>query len=76
VKNRILVVLTSCEKYPTLNRATGLWLGEAFHFAKNVEAAGYAVDYVSPLGGYTPIDPHSLAMADAVDWDWYKNKAM
>jgi len=40
-----------------------------------VEAAGYAVDYVSPKGGYTPIDPHSLAMAEPVDWEWYQNKA-
>ncbi len=72
---RMLVVLTSCPKYPTLNRATGLWLGEAVHFVKKVEAAGYAVDFVSPQGGYTPIDPHSLAMADPLDWEWYQNKA-
>lgn len=72
---KILVVLTSVEKYPNLNRATGLWLGEAVHFVKKVEAAGYQVDYVSPKGGYTPIDPHSLAMAEPVDWDWYQNKA-
>lgn len=71
----ILVVLTSVEKYPNLDRATGLWLGEAVHFVKKVEAAGYRVDYVSPQGGYTPIDPHSLAMADSVDWEWYHNKA-
>lgn len=75
MKKRMLVVLTSCSKYPNLDRATGLWLGEAVHFVKKVEAAGYAVDYVSPKGGYTPIDPHSLAMADAVDWEWYQNKA-
>ena len=74
MKKRILVVLTSCEKYPSLNRATGLWLGEAVHFVNKVEAAGYAVDYVSPKGGYTPIDPHSLAMAEPVDWEWYQNK--
>lgn len=74
MKNHILVVVTSCEKYPTLNRATGLWLGEAVHFVNKVEAAGYEVDYVSPKGGYTPIDPHSLAMADPVDWEWYQNK--
>jgi putative intracellular protease/amidase len=72
---KILIVLTSCPKYPTLNRATGLWLGEAVHFVKKVEAAGYAVDYVSPQGGYTPIDPHSLALAEPVDWEWYQNKA-
>ncbi len=53
---------------------TGLWLGEAVHFVKKVEAAGYQVDYVSPRGGYTPIDPHSLAMADDTDWAWYQTK--
>lgn len=71
---KILVVLTSVEKYPNLKRATGLWLGEAVHFVSKVEAAGYQVDYVSPRGGYTPIDPHSLAMADETDWTWYQNK--
>lgn len=74
MSNKILVVLTSVEKYPNLNRATGLWLGEAVHFVKKVEAAGYQVDYVSPKGGYTPVDPHSLAMADPTDWEWYQKK--
>ncbi len=55
MKRKMLVVLTSVEKYPNLNRATGLWLGEAVHFVKKVEEAGYEVDYVSPQGGYTPI---------------------
>ena len=70
-------MLTSVEKYPNLPRATGLWLGEAVHFVHKVEAAGFKVDYVSPQGGYTPIDPHSLAadMATDIDWEWYHNKA-
>ena len=72
--NKILVVVTSFEKYPNLNRATGLWLGEAVHFVKKVKEAGYEVDFVSPKGGYTPIDPHSLAMAEPIDWEWYQNK--
>ena len=71
---KVLVVLTSVEKYPDMDRATGLWLGEAVHFVKKVEAAGYEVDYVSPKGGYTPIDPHSLSMAEPVDWEWYQDK--
>ena len=77
MSKKILVVLTSVEKYPNLDRATGLWLGEAVHFVHKVEAAGYAVDYVSPQGGYTPIDPHSLAadMASPIDWQWYHDKA-
>lgn len=74
MSKKILVVLTSVPKYPNLERATGLWLGEAVHFVKKVEAAGYTVDYVSPEGGYTPIDPHSLAMAAPVDWEWYQDK--
>lgn len=74
MNKKILVVLTSFEKYPNLPRATGLWLGEAVHFVKKVEAVGYTVDFVSPKGGYTPIDPHSLAMAEAVDWEWYQDK--
>jgi putative intracellular protease/amidase len=74
MSQKILVVLTSVGKYPNMNRATGLWLGEAVHFVRKVEEAGYEVDYVSPQGGYTPIDPHSLAMADATDWEWYQKK--
>ena len=74
INKKILVVLTSVEKYPDMNRATGLWLGEAVHFVEKMEDAGYQIDYVSPKGGYTPIDPHSLAMADEIDWVWYQKK--
>lgn len=75
MKKKVLVVVTSVAKYPSLNRATGLWLGEAVHFVKKIEESGYEVDYVSPKGGYTPIDPHSLEKADPIDWQWYQDKA-
>ncbi|MDZ8184205.1 MAG: type 1 glutamine amidotransferase domain-containing protein [Nostoc sp. ChiSLP02] len=74
MSKKILVVLTSVEKYPNLNRATGLWFTEAVHFVKKVKEAGYEVDFVSPQGGYTPIDPHSLSLKDPTDWEWYQNK--
>ena len=74
MSKKILVVLTNTAKYPTLKRATGLWLGEAVHFVEVVEKSGYAVDYVSPNGGYIPIDPHSLQMAPELDWQWYDDK--
>ncbi|MCX2687285.1 type 1 glutamine amidotransferase domain-containing protein [Pseudomonas sp. DCB_AW] len=73
-KKKMLVVLTNTAKYPTLKRATGLWLGEAVHFVEKVQNAGYSVDYVSPRGGYVPIDPHSLQMAPDLDWAWYDDK--
>ena len=69
MSKKILVVLTSVEKYLPLNRATGLWLGEAVHFVKKVKETGYEVNFISPKGGSTPIDPHSLEMADPTDWE-------
>ncbi|MFK0092091.1 type 1 glutamine amidotransferase domain-containing protein [Pseudomonas sp. NPDC090592] len=74
MSKKMLVVLTNTAKYPTLKRATGLWLGEAVHFVDKVEKAGYTVDYASPEGGYVPIDPHSLQMAPDLDWQWYDDK--
>jgi putative intracellular protease/amidase len=74
VPKKVLVVLTATEKYPNLNRATGIWLGEAVHFVEKIEQAGLQVDYVTPEGGYTPIDPHSLAMAAPIDWEWYHKR--
>jgi putative intracellular protease/amidase len=74
MNTKILVVLTNTAKYPTLKRATGLWLGEAVHFVDTVQQAGFEVDFVSPAGGYVPIDPHSLQMAPDLDWQWYDDK--
>ncbi|WP_449432780.1 type 1 glutamine amidotransferase domain-containing protein [Pseudomonas putida] len=74
MSDKILVVLTNTAKYPTLKRATGLWLGEAVHFVDKVQKAGCSVDYVSPNGGYVPIDPHSLQLAPDLDWQWYDDK--
>ncbi|MEN9916406.1 MAG: hypothetical protein RLY40_338 [Pseudomonadota bacterium] len=73
-RKKILIVVTSIAKYPKLKRATGLWLGEAVHFVKKLQDEGYQVDYISPEGGYTPIDPHSLEQATSLDWEWYQDK--
>ncbi|MEK4081858.1 type 1 glutamine amidotransferase domain-containing protein [Solibacillus sp. FSL W7-1472] len=72
---KILLVVTNTSKYPNLDRATGLWLGEAVHFAAEIEKAGYEIDYVSPKGGYTPLDPHSLQpdQMTELDWKYYTN---
>lgn len=53
MSNKILVVVSNFSKYPDMDRATGVWLGEVVHFVNPVEAAGYEIDYVSPNGGYT-----------------------
>lgn len=74
MSKKVLVVLTNTAKYPTIKRATGLWLSEAVHFVDEIEHLGYTVDYLSPGGGYVPIDPHSLQLAADIDWQWYTDK--
>ena len=58
----ILVALTNIPTYGEKNAATGLWLGEAAEFVDEVGKRGYAVDYVSPQGGYVPLDPRSCLL--------------
>lgn len=48
---------------------------EAVHFTAEMEKEGYQIDFVSPKGGHTPLDPHSL-QADQMtelDWQYYSN---
>ncbi|VDG19526.1 type 1 glutamine amidotransferase domain-containing protein [Lactiplantibacillus mudanjiangensis] len=64
IKKKILIVLTNTTRYGHTNDATGLWLGEATEFAQLVQQAGYQVDYVSPKGGFVPLDPRSMKYVD------------
>ena len=59
---KMLVVVTNIAKYQgvDIDRATGLWLGEAVHFVHAVEEKGYQVDFVSPNGGAIPLDERSM----------------
>ncbi|WP_306350189.1 type 1 glutamine amidotransferase domain-containing protein [Flavobacterium sp. '19STA2R22 D10 B1'] len=73
-KKKALIVVTSVEKYPNMDRATGLWLAEAVHFYEKLANKGYEVDFVSPRGGYTPLDPVSLQTGVLpIDWKYYKD---
>jgi len=75
MKKKALIVVTSVEKYPDMDRATGLWLGEAVHFYEKLHEKGYEIDFVSPRGGYTPLDPISLQMfVQPVDWKYYQDE--
>jgi putative intracellular protease/amidase len=57
---KILVVMTNHSAYPTRSDTTGLWLTELTHFYDVALAAGYKMDFVSPLGGEVPLDERSL----------------
>ncbi|HEL2254431.1 TPA: type 1 glutamine amidotransferase domain-containing protein [Streptococcus suis] len=70
---KALIVLTNIEQYGEHERLTGLWLSELTHFYDELVKAGYDADFVSPKGGYVPLDPHSLTTMDDVDRTYYKN---
>lgn len=57
---KILVVMTNHSAYPSRSDKTGLWLTELTHFYDVGLAAGYEMDFVSPLGGEVPLDERSL----------------
>ncbi|MEG3268462.1 type 1 glutamine amidotransferase domain-containing protein [Streptococcus suis] len=70
---KVLIVLTNIEQYGEHDRLTGLWLSELTHFYDELVKVGYEADFVSPKGGYVPLDPHSLTMMDDVDRTYYKD---
>lgn len=70
---KILVVETNKTQYGYHPEATGLWLGEATEFVKVVQDAGFSVDYISPKGGYVPIDPRSFKYASPDDLQMYQD---
>lgn len=71
---KVLIVLTNTLKYGTKDEATGLWLGEATEFAKIIQDAGYKVDYVSPKGGFVPLDPRSMKYIDDEIMSFYESE--
>ncbi|ARN30689.1 TPA: type 1 glutamine amidotransferase domain-containing protein [Acinetobacter baumannii] len=60
INGKILVVMTNHSAYPSRSDKTGLWLTELIHFYDVASAAGYEMDFVSPLGSQVPLDERSL----------------
>ena len=73
---KILIALTNTPTYGERNDATGLWLGEAAEFVDEVAQCCFEVDYVSPKGGYVPLDPRSMkkAYADRATFALYRSE--
>ncbi|WP_300559827.1 type 1 glutamine amidotransferase domain-containing protein [Companilactobacillus sp.] len=70
---KILVVLTNTTRYHGTTDPTGLWLGEATEFVDEVTKAGFDVDYVSPKGGFVPLDPRSMKYVAESDMKIYES---
>ncbi len=78
---KVLIVETNVTRYAGTHDATGLWLGESTEFANELQKVGISVDYVSPKGGFVPLDPRSMKYVDESIMDFYetpdfKNRAL
>ncbi|OFI48479.1 peptidase C56 [Floricoccus tropicus] len=69
---KALIVLTNETRYGETAEATGLWLGEATEFIEELENEGIEVDYVSPKGGFVPLDPRSMKYVDDSILSYYE----
>lgn len=70
---KILVVLTNTTRYKGTTDPTGLWLSEATEFVDEVTKTGFEVDYVSPKGGFVPLDPRSMKYVSESDMEIYES---
>lgn len=64
---KVLIVVTSHDKMGTINRQTGLWLGEFAAPYYTLLDADVAVTIASPKGGQAPIDTFSLNKSFATE---------
>ncbi|WP_333588978.1 type 1 glutamine amidotransferase domain-containing protein [Lactobacillus acetotolerans] len=60
MNKKILVVETNTTNFANSDHLTGLWLGESAEFVSEMKESAYKVDFVSPKGGYVPVDPRSM----------------
>ncbi len=59
--HRVLVVLTSNDKFGSTGKLTGFWLEELAAPFYVFRDEGYEITLASPKGGKPPVDPNSVA---------------
>jgi len=59
-KKTVLFVLTNHNQLGDTGKQTGWYLPEVAHPYEVFTKAGYQVDFVTPKGGYAPVDPKSV----------------
>ncbi|CAL1538877.1 unnamed protein product [Lymnaea stagnalis] len=74
---KILVILTSADKFPTTGKPTGWYLPELAHPYKVLVDAGFTeFDAISPKGGKAPLDADSIeAFKDDAACQWFLKDA-
>jgi len=73
---RVLFVVTSHGQLGDTGKETGYFLREVAYPHTALTEAGYQVDFVSPKGGATPMDPISKDLDDEVNKAFVENEAL
>lgn len=73
---RVLFVVTNHGQLGDTGKETGYFLREVAYPHKALTEAGYQVDFVSPKGGATPMDPISKDLDDEVNKAFVENEAL
>ncbi|MGL9730460.1 type 1 glutamine amidotransferase domain-containing protein [Enterococcus sp. DIV0756] len=71
---KVLIVETNVQKYAGTDKPTGLWLGESVEFIDELAKQKIEVDFVSPQGGFVPLDPRSMKYTNAAIMKVYLDK--
>ena len=71
---KVLIVETNVQKYVGTDKPTGLWLGESVEFIDELAKQKIEVDFVSPQGGFVPLDPRSMKYTNAAIMKVYLDK--
>lgn len=71
---KVLIVETNTMTYPGTDDPTGLWLGETAEFVDEMQRSGIDVDYMSPKGGFVPLDPRSMKYTNQTIIDVYESE--
>lgn len=69
---KVLIVETNVQEYGKTGEPTGLWLGESAEFVADLQKAGIDYDFVSPKGGFVPLDPRSMKYTNQEIMDVYE----
>nr|WP_242589895.1 type 1 glutamine amidotransferase domain-containing protein [Enterococcus sp. DIV0660C] len=59
-----MIIETNVTRYQGTTEPTGLWLGEAAEFVDEMQKVRIEFDFVSPNGGFVPLDPRSMKYTD------------
>jgi putative intracellular protease/amidase len=71
---RVLFVLTNHDRKG--DQPSGFWLAEATHPHHVLSEAGFSVDFVSPKGGQSPVDPASIDLRDSINAAFWNDASL